>query len=139
LRIPAWAKGARVKVRGEEIEGTPGTFLTVQRCWERGETLELVLPMAIAAERRFNEAVTLSRGPIVFSLAIEEAFQEIRSFGPSKDYEIRAMVPWNYGLEIDPDRPQDGVELVTAPVSEVPFDPKRPPVALKAKARRIPQ
>lgn len=139
LRIPAWAKGARVIVRGEEITAEPGTFLTVERAWKPGETVELHFPMEIAVERRFNDAVTLSRGPVVFSLAIEEEFQEIQSFGPAKDYEIRAKSPWNYGLEIDPKRPQDDVELLTAPISELPFDPKKPPVALKVKARRVPQ
>ncbi|HET7648152.1 MAG TPA: beta-L-arabinofuranosidase domain-containing protein [Gaiellaceae bacterium] len=138
LRIPAWAEGARVLVGGEELEGEPGSFLTLERQWEQGDAVELRLPLEIRAERRFGDSVALHRGPLVFALAIEEEFREIAAHGPAKDYEVRPASPWNYGLEIDPARPGEAIETVTAPIPETPFDPRRPPVVLRVPARRVP-
>jgi len=139
LRIPAWAKGARAELPdGKIIEAAPGTFLCLERAWNPKDVVVLTLPMQLIAERRYNDSVALTRGPLVFSLAIEEEFQTIRTFGPVKDYEIRAVSPWNYGLELDPEAPGRDVAVVTAPLSKVPFDPKRPPVSLVVRARKVP-
>ena len=139
LRIPGWADGAVVRAGSDVFHPEPQTFLSLERCWRSGDVVELVFPLELAAERRFNDSVSLSRGPLLFSLKIEEELKEIKSFGPSKDYEIRPTGPWNYGLEIDCDHPGDGAEVLSAPVPTLPFDPASPPVRVRIPARRVPQ
>jgi DUF1680 family protein/alpha-L-arabinofuranosidase len=49
IRIPAWAKGAAVKVAGKAVEPAPapGTYCTVERKWADGDRVEVALPMAL--------------------------------------------------------------------------------------------
>jgi DUF1680 family protein len=70
LRVPAWADGARLD--GEAV--TPGTYATVRRAWQPGDTVELELPMAVrvtAPDPRIDAVrgcVALERGPLVYAV-----------------------------------------------------------------------
>lgn len=76
LRIPGWARRARAESGGQELSGTPGSYLEIRRRWTAGAkiTLELAMPVElISADRAVAEArdcVALKRGPLVY--AIEE-------------------------------------------------------------------
>lgn len=53
LRIPAWVAGsARVKINGRSLEASasPGSYLTLERRWRSGDTVELSLPMEVRAQ-----------------------------------------------------------------------------------------
>jgi len=139
VRIPSWAHGARVACAGAVLRPSAGTFLTIERQWHEGDVVELEFPLAVRTERRLNDSVAVLRGPLIFSLKIEEEFREVGTRGPAKDYEVRPASPWNYGLEVDPENASANFEVSVAPVSAIPFDPARPPVALRGQARRIPE
>ncbi|WP_068085933.1 beta-L-arabinofuranosidase domain-containing protein [Novosphingobium rosa] len=47
LRIPAWAKGATVRVGGQAQAVEPGSLATVSRAWKQGDVLELTLPQKL--------------------------------------------------------------------------------------------
>ena len=49
IRIPAWARGAAVKVAGKAVEPAPapGTYCTIERKWSDGDRIEVSLPMAL--------------------------------------------------------------------------------------------
>ena len=49
LRIPAWAQTAQISVNGRLQEGTApaGQYTTLQRKWEKGDLIELTLPMEV--------------------------------------------------------------------------------------------
>jgi len=137
LRIPAWAEGASVKVNGECFEAQPGTFATVSRKWNEGDAIEMVFPMKIEVERRFNDSVTIKRGPLVYSLKIGERWERIRGEDTCPDYAVYPTTPWNYGLIIDPENPQ--VQVVKKSVGDVVYGPDFAPIELKVKGRRIPE
>ncbi len=139
LRVPGWAAGARVQVGGAGWESAaPGSYHTVEREWRDGDTMELALPLAVRAETRDRGAMTLYRGPLLFSLKIGEAWNRLKGEPPHCDWEIAPTTPWNYGLAVDPAAPERSVTVSEAPVSEVPFDTAQPPVTLSVPARRIP-
>jgi DUF1680 family protein len=52
LRIPAWAEGATAWMPGWDtpLKTTPGQYLTMDREWRDGDSVELVLPMALRLE-----------------------------------------------------------------------------------------
>lgn len=53
LRIPAWtAPGGSVTVNGRRLEAFagPGSYLTLERTWNDGDTVTLTLPMTLRAE-----------------------------------------------------------------------------------------
>ncbi|MEK7752961.1 MAG: glycoside hydrolase family 127 protein [Acidobacteriota bacterium] len=74
LRIPGWAEGASLKVRGQPAMAQPGTYAEVRRTWSAGDTIELDLnmkPRLIEAHPKVEEArnqVAVMRGPMVYCL-----------------------------------------------------------------------
>jgi hypothetical protein len=140
LRIPEWAEGASMKVAGgDAVTAQPGTFHRIERTWTPGDAVELRFPMAIRAEKREHGAVALHRGPLVFALKIGEDRRRIDDRPGFGDWEVLPTTPWNYGLALDPDRPEESLAVEEAPISAMPFDAAHPPVTLKAKGRRIPE
>lgn len=76
LRIPGWARGARVRVndRPAETVTEPGAFFEVRRAWQAGDFIDLDLPMTVQVmeanplvEETLGE-VAFKRGPIVYCL-----------------------------------------------------------------------
>jgi DUF1680 family protein len=75
VRIPGWAKSAKVAVNGKAIEGAkPGEYLSIKRRWSPGDTVTLAFPMAaeiVASNPRVEEnlgRVAVQRGPIVYCM-----------------------------------------------------------------------
>ena len=53
LRLPAWTTdAAALKLNGKSVEvlGSPGGYLKINRVWQKGDRVELSLPMHITAE-----------------------------------------------------------------------------------------
>lgn len=65
LRIPAWARGATVRINGEPAgsEIVPGEYAVVEREWRTGDTIALEFPMAPQLHRRTHRNVQESRAP----------------------------------------------------------------------------
>lgn len=77
LRIPGWSDGkAIVKVNGAVWQSncTPGTYVEVRRLWQKGDVLELELPMPVTLMEanplveEVRNQVAVKRGPIVYCL-----------------------------------------------------------------------
>jgi DUF1680 family protein len=70
VRIPAWAAGAQVKVNGT-VTGSPapGAYLTIDRTWASGDTVDISLPMALKLAPTPDSATTqaVTYGPVVLS------------------------------------------------------------------------
>jgi hypothetical protein len=77
LRIPAWAKGARVWVNGEPLAGpvAPGAWVTLDRVWQDGDRVELDLPMALRLEPLSGDPhlKAVMFGPLVLAGRLGEA------------------------------------------------------------------
>ncbi len=135
-RIPAWCDEPRLSVNGETVDADAGILAEIRREWHDGDTIELDLPMPLRTERRYNGSVSVTRGPLVYSLRIGERWERIRGDDPCPDYAVHPTTPWNYALAMDPDRPDLRAE--EKGVREHIFGPDCAPVELKAKARRVP-
>jgi uncharacterized protein len=76
LRIPGWARGAKVSINGETSATDPaaGQYLRLQRNWSAGDVVKLDLPMEaklLEANPFVEEArnqVAVKRGPLVYCL-----------------------------------------------------------------------
>lgn len=142
LRIPAWANGAEARVAGETQRQEPGRFLVVDRTWQPGDELTLSLPMTVRLETRYRNAVAVFRGPLAYSLRIKERFQEIKRHHPTLpvvDWEVYPESPWNYGLLVDRERPEESIRVakVVSPGPQ-PFANESAPVVLAVQGRRLP-
>lgn len=140
LRGPEWAQGASVETPDGEMELKPGQWLRVDRQWRRGDSVTVRLPMEIRSERRYRNAVTLHRGPLVLALKIGEERRLIAGTPNPKpgerspDWEIFPTTPWNYALSLD-----EPMTVLEEPISRVPFDGAKPPVRVLASGRRVPE
>lgn len=48
VRIPAWCKSPNARLNGKRLDGVcPGTYLSVERRWKKGDRLTLQLPMEL--------------------------------------------------------------------------------------------
>jgi len=139
LRVPGWSHGASVQIPGEVQTMTPGTFHEVEHEWQPGETvIRLHLPMPVQAEARYNGAVSISRGPLVYALRIGEDWRQVRGEAPHADWEVHPTTPWNYALQLDPARPHVFVTFEAGTVGDQPFSPGGAPVRAMVKGRRVP-
>lgn len=69
FRIPAWARGAQIRVNGQaQPAPVPGRFAAVRRLWRSGDVVELLLPLPMRLEpvdARHPNTAALVRGPLV--------------------------------------------------------------------------
>ena len=144
LRVPAWATAATVRVAGGPIEPlTSSSLHRVERDWTGKQTMTLRLPMSPVVTTRHNEAVSIERGPLVYSLQIGEQWTRVNADKPHRepphaDYEVRPTSPWNYGLVLDDGGVAAAVTFEERPVGARPFSPDGAGVVATAQGRRIP-
>jgi hypothetical protein len=71
LRYPAWASAATVSINGKALPVTsePGSYLTLDRTWHDGDTIEYRLPMRLHVEALPNHptGVSILYGPLVLA------------------------------------------------------------------------
>lgn len=142
VRIPAWCGAPVVKVNGVVQKGvSPGTYHTINRTWKSNDIVVVELPMTIKTSAWVNNAVGIERGPLVFTLDLDESWKpkkEYRFNGMDfSEYEVFPTRPWNYGLILDAASPARSFTVQKSPVSGNPFAPEKTPVRLQVKARKI--
>jgi hypothetical protein len=143
LRVPAWAEGATVRIasRGEQPM-SPGTMHRIEREWTGRTELSIHLPMAPRVTQRYNDAVAIERGPLVYSLKLGEQWTRVNADKPHRelphaDFEVRPTTPWNYGL-IGAGDSIAGLSFKEEPVGGHPFSPEGGGMSATARARRLP-
>jgi len=102
LRIPGWARTAKVAVNGKSVSGAqPGQYLPIRREWKSGDSVTLSMPLTtelLAANPRVAEntgRVAIQRGPIVYCMeeldqasGTEAADVSIALGGKQKDFQV---------------------------------------------------
>jgi hypothetical protein len=145
LRVPAWAEGATVRIAGGPASPMrPGSLHLLDRLWAKGPTrLTLHFPMRPKVTTRYNEAVAVERGPLVYSLRIGEEWTRVNADKPHRelphgDFEVRPTTAWNYGLVVDQERPEASLTFEERPIGDRPFSPDGAGVVARARGRQIP-
>ena len=84
LRIPAWTTdSASVSINGRviEVSGSPGSYLNITRQWEKGDRVEMTLPMRLTSEALQDEPglQAFLYGPIVLAgqFPLEQLSEEL--------------------------------------------------------------
>ncbi len=143
LRVPAWCEGARVQVNGKpvEVKARPSSWARLQRTWREGDVVRLELPMKLSVKvwKKNNNAISIERGPLTFSLAISERWQRYGGTERWPAYEVFPTTLWNYGLVVDLTNPSASFNVIhTAGVlAEQPFTLDDVPIRLEAQGKRI--
>ena len=144
LRIPSWADGATVTINGAPVaDVTAGTFVRIERLWNRGETVRLTLPMPARLSTWYRGSVAVERGPLVFSLPVGEQWRRVTTGmkkpapAPAADWEVLPTTPWNYGLRVGASGAS--LRVVEHTVASTPFARNPPPVEIEVVGRRVPE
>jgi len=156
LRVPRWCRDAGLAINGRAlvVRPTPLSYIKIDRAWNDGDRVAFTLSMPIEVTTWKNNSISVSRGPLAYSLKIGERWEEFRGDetwqshekGDRKSsaewpaFEVFPTTPWNYGLVLDPSHPEASFEIVrkTGLVGEQPFVSSGSPVELRVEARPIP-
>jgi len=80
LRYPAWSSNVKVKVNGKavKVKQTPSSYITIDRIWKTGDTVEVEYPMSLQlAETNDNpDMAAIMYGPLVLAGAMGTAGME---------------------------------------------------------------
>ena len=160
LRIPNWCSNASIRVNGvdEKTFFDPGSYARIESKWKQGDVVELILPMKLKKEEwsKNKNSVSISYGPLTFSLKIDESYKLVESkkavawdskwqsnADQSKwpSYEIYPASMWNYGIVLNDQPLINQFEIIKKPWPEnnFPFTQEGVPVVLKAKGKIIPE
>lgn len=140
LRIPEWAASASVSVNGETTTVTQaGSFYTINREWQSGDRIEVDFPLTVRVTSGHEGLISVYRGALLFGLRIDEDWRKLKGDEPHADWEIYPKSAWNYGLNIQPEQLNGAFEVVSKPMSTMPFSPEGAPVELKVNAQKLPQ
>ena len=131
LRTPSWAENSTVNYNGESVKTATGSTIILTEKWANGDRIEIDFPMAVRTESRFNNSVSVLRGPLYYSLRMEKEYRSVKlnydNFGykGSADWAILPLSPWNYGLVLDNvERPERGIDVTVNPIGKYPFADK---------------
>jgi len=140
LRLPAWCINPQVQVNGVLQSGTvSGSFYTLNRTWNNNDVVTLNLPMDIKINDEVNNAVSVQRGPLVYSLKINEQWVARTDYGNGfKEYEVSPLSDWNYGLVLDKNNPGASIQVNKGVMPDNPFIQATTPVTLTVNAKKIP-
>jgi hypothetical protein len=86
LRIPSWSRMTEVKINGMTQPGTkPGTYLPLERQWNAGDKVDLVLDMSPrlwVGERESEGKVGIYQGPILLAYDPRFDVHEVEKLPP---------------------------------------------------------
>ncbi|MCP3739440.1 glycoside hydrolase family 127 protein [Rossellomorea sp. BNER] len=143
VRIPGWCQGAILKVNGKNVEipsCLKNGYAYLTRMWEKGDEIELFLPMPIERIRanpkvRENAGkVALQRGPVVYCLEEVDNGTNLSNIRLPQDAKLHGTFEENL---------LEGIYIITAQAEQVdetewneelykPIERKTKPIPLKA-------
>ncbi|WP_085537378.1 beta-L-arabinofuranosidase domain-containing protein [Massilibacteroides vaginae] len=149
LRVPAWCKQPVVRLNGTVIavDAYQGEIVRINREWQQGDKLTLELPMHIEATHWFDRAAVIERGPLIYSLKMNEKWEK-KTIEPEKVnqygewfYEVTSDSPWNFALSTSQLRPEVindyfKVEKATT-IAKYPWTLNDAPITIKGKGYPI--
>lgn len=127
LRVPSWATTADFNYKGKTKSAAGGSTVLINERWEDGDEIKFKFPLDLRLERRYNNSLSVLRGPLYFSLRMDKEYKSVKinynnyGYKGSVDWEIYPKSSWNYGLMIDRLNTNRGVKIEENPITSYPF------------------
>ena len=141
IRIPSWMVQAQVRtpLGTHTVQG--GSVFTYQHQGSGVERLLLTGVGELAVERRYNDAATVSYGPLVFALSFPYNTTVLHRYAwQATDLQLLPFnaSAWAYALQLNDSAPLNhSFTLTQQPIPTMPFDPDSPPLRLEAYGRQV--
>jgi hypothetical protein len=130
LRIPGWADSVTIRYKNKSVIGRGEAQFRLNERWKNGDQITVEIPMKMRTEKRYNNSLSLLRGPIYYSLRIDKEYKSIKnnydnfSYKGSIDWEINPMSAWNYGILLDTGNIMRGLKVIESTPGKYPFADK---------------
>lgn len=142
LRIPDWCDSAALMQPDHAVQQVAGDrIFRIQRTWNPGDTLTLILPMRIRLTHYAAGSVSVERGPLVYALRIPGQWKHVSAQDAYGAYwEVYPKSAWNYGLpDLPASRWNEAFKVVRKPWSGAyPWNLSQCPLELVTEARLLP-
>lgn len=145
LRIPRWAGDASLTVNQKSLGALEaGTYFRLERKWHGEDRIILRLPMHARASRRYNNALAVERGPLVYALKMGEEWKRVHAELPHRelphgDWEVYPTTAWNYALDVNEETLKNDIEFSEHAMGEMPFSPDGAPISARVKGVLLPE
>lgn len=157
VRIPAWCAQPKIFINDLPFdqELKPSSYVRIKRTFRDGDTIVVILPQEVRATTWPFDGIAVERGPLVYSLKIEEEWESSASMGESVlratgvynlhsrypgllAHNVYPKGPWNYALDIDVADASRKIQITEHGWAEDrPWSAQQPPVVLMAPAKRV--
>ena len=144
LRIPEWCDGAELRLNGKQIQTglKAGEYAVIERTFAHNDVVELRLPMKVKKSAWSGDGFAIERGPLVYSLDIDESMQIHEGFKNATEdfpaYDITPKSPWNYGLAVNEEDIHEKVRFIfDSTKTGFPFEKENCPLSLVVPARLV--
>jgi len=136
LRIPSWAVKPTIKIgNNAPVSVTPGQIY-IAKLDQGITTLQLNVPMTVRVQNRYNNGVSVYRGPLLYSLKMDTKWTSTHHYAfNSYDWVIQATTPWNYALVLNTQNPSSSFSFTQGTVGPLPYSPDGAPVSLNTNAK----
>ena len=143
LRIPAWTEEAEILINDESwVIDIENQVAKISRIWKDGDRVRIKMPMKMKVSPWFDFAMSIERGPLVYSLKLEEDMKlKDRGDGYGEFMEMSTTDKWSYALNASD--LEDPEAFFT--VEEIDWDGSYPwnlentPIQIKARAINFPE
>ncbi|WP_165067765.1 beta-L-arabinofuranosidase domain-containing protein [Paludisphaera rhizosphaerae] len=156
LRVPEWSRTPSItasdvpfslgerRLRVGDAAGVArdertAAYRTLDAEWSGTKSIRLELPALVQAYRGYNDSTAIVRGPLVFALPIAAKWKKLNDGPRFADWEVRPTAPWNYALELSPERIEDFVNFrEVQPTAGAPaFSAEGVRIAAEVRGRRV--
>jgi uncharacterized protein len=141
IRIPGWVEKTEVQIEGKtEVILENNIFYTINRNWSGKTEIKVDFFYSVKEEHRYNDALSIKYGPLVFALPLKENITYIHKEKPYRekphcDIEMRTESRWNYAL-----KSTEKYDVVYNKVdNKVPFSTDNPPMTINTFAKQCHQ
>jgi hypothetical protein len=142
LRVPGWCRGYSVALNGRpvDVQPRPGAYVRLEHGWRTGDRIEIDMPLEVSLTRwPRTGSVTVDRGPLSYSVAIEEEWRRCGGDDAWPEWEVYPASAWNYGLVLDAEDTADALRVSRCrQIDGQPWTIENAPVEITARGRKIP-
>ncbi|MDL2287200.1 glycoside hydrolase family 127 protein [Eubacteriales bacterium OttesenSCG-928-G02] len=133
LRIPQWCVDPICELNNTAENG----YIHITKNWNNLEEFKLTLPMKPVFESRPNNSMVLKRGPLLYSLYIEEEYKKQNKPNLEwwhENFELYNKSKWNYSFaNLD----TENLCFKYHGIDKYPFNPNTPPITVLVPCREI--
>lgn len=135
FRIPEYAYSALIYCE-EVFVANAGENFVLKRRWRKETRLKIHFLVATVFESRPENLVAIKRGPLIYSLKIDEEWIQVHQEEKGKefphcDYEVHGKGEWRYGIA------DFETELCSDKIGDFPFSPEGAPLKLKVRCAPV--